>query len=140
MRALTLCQPYASAIVHGPKRTENRPWPVPRTVPLPAWIAVHAGTRDWPAEPVRALWSACPPRVELSRRAVLGAMRVYDCVEGTLPDDPWAFGPYCWVIGAVVALPEPIPILRGHLGLWHLDKVCPEADRTLRELVGRADG
>lgn len=36
MKALTIRQPWASAIAHGTKRTENRSWPVP---------AKHLGTR-----------------------------------------------------------------------------------------------
>lgn len=29
MRALTIRQPWAAAIAHGPKRIENRPKPIP---------------------------------------------------------------------------------------------------------------
>lgn len=36
MKALTIKQPWADAIVHGSKRTENRTWPAP---------AKHIGTR-----------------------------------------------------------------------------------------------
>lgn len=35
--------------------------------------------------------------------------------------DPWAFGPWCWVVGEVRNLREPIPV-RGMQGLWPLDE------------------
>ena len=140
MRALTLRQPYASAIVEGPKRVENRPWPVPSTVPLPAIIAVHAGAAAWPTAPVRQLWPDCPPAAQLPRRAILGAMRVVRVSNHHRGQDPalrspWATGPYCWVIDRVWTLPAPLPVLRGHLGLWHLAKVSPEAAEVLLRLV-----
>lgn len=41
-RALTIWEPWASAIVHGDKRIENRTWRPPRTI-LDEVIAIHAG-------------------------------------------------------------------------------------------------
>lgn len=44
MKALTLWRPWSDAIVHGPKRVENRPWrPYPGT--LGTLIAIHAGKK-----------------------------------------------------------------------------------------------
>jgi hypothetical protein len=49
-------------------------------------------------------------------------------------DNPWAFGPYCWMIDRVIALPEPVHV-SGLQGLWpvkpplleQLRNLCPEA-------------
>jgi len=38
--ALTILQPWATLIAHGPKRIENREWKPPRTLD---WLAIHAG-------------------------------------------------------------------------------------------------
>lgn len=46
--------------------------------------------------------------------------------------DPWACGPYCWVIDEVRVLPEPIPC-RGTQGLWH---VGPSISAALSAATG----
>ena len=50
LSAITLLQPYASAVVHGPKRIENRPKPPPARLTTGGafWIAVHAGAEFFP--------------------------------------------------------------------------------------------
>lgn len=142
IRGLTLWRPWAAAIVHGPKRVENRPWHPPvGYLDRGLWVALHAG-RTWDRE--GALFVAKHWRVEqidgssvnhverdwpwrLAEQGIVGvarvtqALRVEDMADGQR--DPWAFGPWCWMLDSVRALPKPIPC-RGAQGLWSLS---PEA-------------
>jgi len=130
LRALTILQPYASAIIHGPKRCENRRWS-PK-IELPAWIAVHAGRplRDH-FDAVAAEWDGMPDN--LPSGAIIGAMRVI-AVETLVystreePRDPWAFGPKVWIIDRVWPLDAPVEC-RGSKGLWVVDDETAETVR-----------
>jgi hypothetical protein len=95
----TLQQPYASAIIAGPKRIENRPqaWDVP---PEGIWVGLHAGkelyrgkdnTRGllkmWRREGgfvglpgVDPEWLDAPQLEDLPRGVILGAMRIDACL------------------------------------------------------------
>lgn len=44
IRALTVIQPWATLIAHGPKRVENRTWEPPRWLRA-GFLAIHAGVR-----------------------------------------------------------------------------------------------
>lgn len=145
IRGLTLWRPWAAAIVHGPKRIENRPWHPPlRLLDAGLWVAIHAGRR-WDAagaEFVLGRWrvgttNACaiegtwPGRFEL--QGIVGVARVASCIhieEARKAGDPWAFGPWCWMLDSVHALDFPIAC-RGAQGLWH---PSPDALRILEPL------
>lgn len=81
--ALTLLQPYASAIAIGQKRVENRPWR--RTIGQDgSWFALHAGRGDYPRaddlveewrEP-GGIWRDAPDLAAMPRGALLGVMHV----------------------------------------------------------------
>lgn len=131
--ALTLHQPWASAIVSGPKRIENRMWPPPERV-LGRRIWTHAGLaydRER-HERVRAIWPALNDLV-LPTGAILGSAVVVgyghisarggDTVVGgatrAIFDDPWWIGPYGWLLDDVRALAEPVPC-RGAQKLWRV--------------------
>lgn len=143
---LSVRQPFASAIIEGPKRLENRgAKPPARLCGGAFWIAVHAGsalfdgaeeehfteaplglsdgcvfeTNDPP------LWPDCPPFASMPRRAVLGAARVIgfdDRHDWSVNRDPWAAeGEVRWLLDpTVIRLPVPFPWDKGELGLW-----CP---------------
>ena len=135
--ALTVRQPWATAILEGPKRIENRSWICPG--PFPRWIAIHASmtaedhaeeivanwrgasrwpdaqTGAWPGAPMWTAYTDCPYR----RGVLLGAAEVLGVGEIHETPDPWAVGPRCWVLGRVCALPAPISA-KGRLGLWRL--------------------
>lgn len=125
MKAISIQQPYAEAIIDGPKRVENRS----RRLGLDGrWVWVQAsrsfyfarevwegGTRD----EIRAMWPEAPldPR-HYTYGALLGAMlcgQSYDAQAH--PCDVWEFGPVCTPILAVVKLSEPY-LCPGRLGLW----------------------
>ena len=132
MRALTLWQPWAHAILHCGKRVENRPWPPPYTT-IGEVIAIHAGARyeanGW-SFPTGVV---VPPKGTVPQRAIVGAARVLGfldlrglyrqcvgCADAhALDGDPWWAGPVGWLLGDVVALAEPVPC-KGALGLWRL--------------------
>lgn len=96
--ALTLLQPYASAVASGEKTVENRPWR--RTIPEGGlWVGLHAGKALYcpfpdarPAERdawVRnqllrwrreERWLEAPELADLPRGMLLGAMRIDEIV------------------------------------------------------------
>lgn len=148
MLTLTVQQPWATLLVRGVKRVENRSWdpdrrrdPAARWV-APTWIAIHAGQRAWsdPRDLVVAVEALGVPEAgllhdrdlrahveDLPRSAVLGAV----CVDWTgAPEDYlrlWpdhspelASGPRCWHTADAFELPTPFAC-SGALGLWR----CP---------------
>lgn len=126
MKALTVCQPYAAALIHGPKRIENRKWFCRHR----GLLVIHAGqSRDWLDTLTDAeleTWPAYDP-VSLVFGAVIGVVLVVDCerYEGS-GQGPWAHGPWCIVTQKPVALAEPIP-WRGALGLFDVpDEIIRE--------------
>lgn len=141
MKAITICQPYAHLICLSEsdprhKRIENRTWPTTYRGPL----LIHAGkSRDWLLLDDE---EGAPNAVDISYDlaikdmtfgAVVATARLLNCVtiesiESERYDDiyPWAKahrhaeGPWCWVLGDVVALAQPIPA-RGAQGLWNFN-------------------
>lgn len=137
LRALTVRQPFATALVRGPKRVENRSWR-PRLPRGGFYVAVHAGqTTEWDALGVvrRGLWPGCPR--DLTLGAIIGVVQVVDVVDAfDRPHDPWAVsGQWCWVVGRRWRLTEPVP-MRGRQGLW---PVGEETRRTLRARAVEVD-
>ena len=151
MRGLTLWRPWSDAIVHGPKRVENRLRPPPASV-LGELIAIHAGRKygfgNWTL-PSAARRGYEPPNEAKCPRGIVGVARVVGYLDlrgadrvmkhrvdldcggyhdldrlHALDEDPWWVGPVGWLLDDVVAFPEPIPH-RGMLGLWRvpIDKV-----------------
>ena len=105
---------WAWAIVHGAKRVENRTWPTRHR----GRLFIHASSRLRPiAQDQIALLHGMPPRKSLTTGAVVGFVTVLDCVpvrEKT--GDPYACGPWCWVLGDPTPIP-PVACL-GRCGLW----------------------
>lgn len=143
MRALTVQEPWASAIIYGPKDVENRPWATAHRGTL--WI--HAGKRvDWSASKDAWLAAGLPPppsgrrfdrsawTASLPLGKVIGSVDLTGC-----HDDNDCYGPLqrpcngqhplCskwaarfrqhWKMTGKRPLPEPVPC-RGSLGLWKL--------------------
>ena len=131
MRALTIRQPWASAIAHGPKRIENRPKPIPRAH-LGTTILVHAGLAEdknvLPADMVRS-W----PR---HWGAIIAVADLVSCHEAAEPRccAPWGFPEaWHWQLDNVRTVPHPILGVRGQLGLWTVpDDVIGAVQRQVR--------
>lgn len=145
IRALTLKQPWAWAVVHAGKRVENRSWKPPSQT---RWFAIHAGARsgwddDGEFSPlVRASWedwcAAQPPGTAphtaagLFRQsslitfsavvalAELDSVHHYnDCAGATGKRcSPWAAADqFHWVLRRVHVLSTPVPCA-GARQLW----------------------
>jgi len=126
MQALSIKQPWAWAILAGHKRVENRTWTTDYRGPL----AIHAGLQEDP-EGYRLLAELgidvpddLPRGAILGTVDLLGVVRVPDCPmlldTHDLADDPFATGPFCWILGSPQALTVPITC-RGRLGLFEVD-------------------
>ncbi len=104
MKALTIRQPWAWAIIHAGKDIENRSW---RTHHRGA-LAVHAAkglTRREYEEFAqfynrlrknRSRLPTLPPMEELPRGAIIGKVHLADCVEQSR--SPWFFGDFGFVL------------------------------------------
>ncbi len=137
MKALTLWQPWASAIGCGAKTVETRSWGTGYRGPL----AIHAGKHKMTADDRDVLqsgWSgmlmARGYRAEddLPLGAVVATCTLFDVVQ--IQDDPLGFwntefdhllgdytpGRFAWLLRDVRALPTPLEC-NGHQGLWE----CP---------------
>lgn len=123
MKAITLWQPWASLIVFGPKRVENRTWR-PKYLELPCRIAIHAGAKDerHVSAPVLDVIAGLPP-AHWHNSAILGTAlltKIVHSAEG-LPENQqmWFAGPIGWVLEDVRPLRSPVPC-KGAQGLWDL--------------------
>lgn len=130
MKALSVRQPWAWAIVAGHKRIENRSWPTHHRGPL----AIHASKTLGEYVPHWRLpnGAAIPPGDELALGAILGTVEVADCVPADADEvagDPFGGGPWCWILANPKALPVPVA-WKGACSLWH---VPDEVFRQLRE-------
>lgn len=124
MKALTIRQPWAWAILHAGKDIENRNWPTR----LRGRIAVHAAKgmtvaeyeNFWAAysDIMRASVSPLPFLLafdDLPRGAIVGTVEIAGCVSDS--GSHWFFGDYGFVLRDPIALPEPIEC-KGALGFW----------------------
>lgn len=122
MKCLTVHQPYASLIVAGVKRVENRTWTTRHRGPL----LIHAGRSYDPDAP---LPPDCPDVRDLPYGAIIGRVTLLDCVPlAEAPPGPHTHGPFCWLLGDAVQFDEPIygppdaqrqpTALKGQVGLW----------------------
>jgi hypothetical protein len=117
VRALTIRQPWAAAIAHGPKRIENRKKPIP-AAHVGTTILIHAGASEdldaLPTEMVRQ-W----PR---HFGAIVAVATLASCHQDAKCCRPWGFpGQWHWALENVRAVPHPILGVRGQLGLWTVD-------------------
>lgn len=135
LRALTVQQPFAWAILHGGKDVENRSW----NTNYRGWVLIHAGkTLDEQAAIAELENDGGPdPRDTISmdawmaRGAVIGAVHLSDVV----PNSPsrWALPGHRHF---VLTFPRPFtsPIIcRGALSLW-----VPDADLVEQLPIGGA--
>lgn len=142
MPVLTIWQPWAVSIIHGPKRYENRGWTPPPSL-VGRRLAIHASVR----QPDLAEWDSWQAVAEQARRwgqdvpqfrqmpldygAIIGTVLVTGFIDVrramTMPD-PWVVGPFAWVL----ADPRPcVPVrCKGAQKLWSFDEeTVRQADR-----------
>jgi hypothetical protein len=127
VKALSIKQPWALAIMRFGKDIENRDWPSSRR----GRIAIHASksmTRDEYDEfyffirQQDGLWNAVSGLPSFGRLktmfafgAILGTVEIVDCVKEH--SSPWFVGDYGFVLSNPQTLSTPIPC-RGQLGFW----------------------
>lgn len=122
---LSVQQPWAWALVAGPKPVENRKWATGYRGPL--WIHASQGKRC--LQGLQAAGEVFPdgsrwPEEELVFGAVLGLVELTDCFwkcGGPLAWHRccWACGPVLWRVRNPRRLRRPIRAA-GALGLWYL--------------------
>jgi hypothetical protein len=119
MKAITLRQPWAWAIINAGKDIENRNW----KTHFRGKVAIHAAvgmTRDEydrACEYIRGVNRRIriPAYEELERGAIIGTVEIVDCVQNS--DSPWFMGEYGFVLERPKGLPRPIPC-KGALSFW----------------------
>lgn len=124
MKALSIRQPWAWAILCAGKDIENRDWPtnfrgrcllhtgkgMTRDECEDFIDFVHAMSRNHPFPEGLTV----PAASELSRGGIVGEMEIVDCVYQSA--SPWFFGPYGFVLRNVK--PLPFRPLKGALGFF----------------------
>jgi hypothetical protein len=139
VKAISVCQPWATLIVHGLKRLETRSWATGHRGPL----AVHAGKSFPPSarmlclqEPYRTLLAGAGllDWRDLPTGHIIGVAEVVGCTRAPelerLPDlerQLGDFGPGRWAWALVNPRPLPAPVpCRGRLGLFEVpDLIVP---------------
>lgn len=125
MRALSIRQPWAWAILHAGKDIENRP----RRTHLRGRILIHASagmTRDEYDDALSTISFAhpnpksllMPDLAGMLRGGIVGSVEIVDCFDAT-PGSPWFFGPF----GYRLRNPRPLPFwpCKGQLGFFTRD-------------------
>ncbi len=120
MKALTVHQPWAWAIIHAGKDIENRTWATKHRGPL----AIHAGKRKPTRAEMEEFREYCfdlmlpDPPEKFVFGAIIGTVTLLDCV--TESPSPWWQGQIGWKLETPVALRQPLP-LSGQLGIFDVD-------------------
>lgn len=135
MKALTVCQPWAWMIVHGPKRYENRTWYTRYRGPL----LIHAGKSrrwlldDYELDLYRSEGIAIPHNNDLVYGALIGKCTLAGCYPyNDVKGQDWALGPWCWKLADVRPLDEPVPSYRGAPGLFEVPDLVLETPEQKR--------
>lgn len=123
-KAISVNAYWAWAIREGHKRVENRTWRTHHR----GVLLIHASQSDEHDHDALHFFAGqgiAPPKdaeIAALRGSIIARCELVDC-DDFAPlldaDDPWAWGPVCWRLGEVHALP-PIPT-RGLPGLFHVD-------------------
>lgn len=132
MKALSLWQPWASAIAVGAKTIETRSW----WTPYRGALAIHAAKTDNAELREFFTWDACqslrrhyPTFDDLPFGAIVATCRLVECLKTTDIDGlttqeralgDYTAGRYGWVLAEIRMLPLPIPA-RGAQQLWEWD-------------------
>ena len=130
IRAISLHQPWATAIALGLKEFETRHWSTPYRGPLAICSALEWGpkTRDTAKRLAELLDQ--PDLADPPRGFVVALVDLADCLPMTyelvrqqsqveLVLGGWAPGRFAWRQANVRALAEPLPI-KGRQGMWTL--------------------
>jgi hypothetical protein len=116
MKALSVRQPWAWAILYAGKNIENRNWPTR----FRGRIGIHAPKSiDREAVVLLRLKGYDVP-INLPTGVLVGEVTIFDCERyGDRIENDWAEGPYCLWLVDPSPYDEPIPC-RGELGLFEV--------------------
>ncbi|WP_414462948.1 ASCH domain-containing protein [Hyphomicrobium sp. DY-1] len=123
MKALSIRQPWAWAIVFGTKRIENRDW----STRYRGKLLIHAskgmtiGEYQSATMFIERIGLAVPTRDQLQRGDLIGIADLVDVV--TSSSSPWFQGKYGFVLENVRPLPNFVPLM-GELGLFHVTQAA----------------
>jgi hypothetical protein len=124
MKALSIKQPWAWAILHAGKGYENRTWAIHDQIVLPTRIIIHASKK---IDTEGLFWMqkelGIYPPANLPVGCLVGEVDIIACHDCELfgrPNSKWAFGPFAWELANPVAYAEPIPY-KGQLGLFEVN-------------------
>ena len=116
-KALSLWQPWATAIALGFKRIETRSWYTPYRGPL----LIHAAkTREGGSPPAK--WGVVPYGALVARCTLVDVIRA-ETAQVSDAEEQWGNftrGRWAWLLSDVVPLVPPIP-WRGRQGLFDVD-------------------
>jgi ASCH domain len=113
MKVLTVKQPWAWAMANGIKRIENRT----RATRYRGPLLIHAGVSKSDLGKEGTLIPGLPDRTALTFGAIIGVADVVDCVPlEMVKGEPFAWGPFCWILANARPL-KPYPC-KGRLSLW----------------------
>ena len=135
MKALSLIQPYASAIMIGLKRIETRSW----STKYRGRIAIHAskGMPKWAKDfaAIERAHGRLPTRLPLG--AIIGFAEIVDMEhteQSSLHIGPiekmygdYSLGRWSWILDNIQPLPDDqLIVCRGSLGLWTVQESLVE--------------
>lgn len=139
MKAISIRQPWAWAIMTVGKDIENRDW----STNFRGRVAIHAsaGMTKIELEDARHfIFDACKPMVVVpppekesyALGAIVGTVEINGCVRSS--QSPWFVGDYGFVLRDPVRLAKPIPC-KGALGFWNVPKdlhfqICERCGRS----------
>jgi hypothetical protein len=135
LRALSIKQPWASLIVNGYKRIENRNWPTKFRGP----VLIHA-SKSIDKEARNDVALGIHPvtgdalrfdGMDFPTEGIIGIATIVDCISQS--NDPWYVGPFGFVMED--ARPLPFRPCRGMLGFFKPDAVWSEPEFFDRETV-----
>jgi len=105
-KAISIKQPWAWAILNCGKGVENRKW---RTN-YRGRVIVHAGQSIDPIGVKFLQDRGIDVPKDLPTGCLLGEVEIVDCVPvEAMAGNPWAFGPFCWILKNPVVFEQPMP-------------------------------
>lgn len=131
VRALSIIQPWADAIVHHGKNVENRSWSTERR----GYIAIHASLKK---NKDLFLYLKKEFRIglkieESSFGAIIGFAKITNVIDDetvTRNTKKWFSGDYGLVLEDVIPLKEPV-LIKGALGFWKVES------KTFKKCLGQ---
>ena len=126
----------AWAMLAGFKRIENRDFRM-----SPGWYALHVGDKPLSKERFTRFFEGMEDvPTSLTKRVIVGAIKIRDGLPLATVDDEWAEGPICNIIEAFVQLEDPCAC-KGALSTWPIvykDRLKDDELERLQERLAAA--